>query len=142
MDIAREAMVSAGAAQLCDRNMNTLSYGERQKVYLAMQIAQRADNCLLDEPTNFLDVSARFSLLDTLLTMRDGGRCVVCVLHDVSLALAYADRIVTLVGGKVFFDGTPEEQYMSGRLSEALGVEIERCGSTYAVLPRRDKGEL
>ncbi|MBE6952635.1 MAG: ABC transporter ATP-binding protein [Ruminococcaceae bacterium] len=137
--LAQKALAEVGAADLADRAMQTLSLGERQKVYLAMLLAQGADHCLLDEPTNFLDPAARFSMMDALRQEADGGRCVVCVLHDLPLALSYADRLIVMRQGAVFADGTPSELCADNTIGKAFGVQVaavEHEGKkAYLVLP-------
>lgn len=133
------ALASVGAEQFAERSMRTLSFGERQRVYLAMQLAQDAQNCLLDEPANFLDVSAQFSMLDTLSELREKGKCILCVVHDLSLAMGYADRILVMKNGTVMADGTPDQLYESGVMDQAFGIRLcrgERDGEMfYGILP-------
>lgn len=123
---ALEALEYVGATHFADTKLKKMSFGERQRIYLAMQIAQDAHNCLLDEPTNFLDAGAKFSMMETLVRLRDEGRCVVCVLHDISLAMRYADRIVVMKDGKIFADGAPEELYENGSIGEAFEICLDR----------------
>ncbi len=136
---AQKALEEVGAADFADRAMQTLSLGERQKVYLAMLLAQGADHCLLDEPTNFLDPVARFAMLDALRREADDGKCVVCVLHDLPLALSYADRLIVMRQGTVFADGAPSELCTDHTLGKAFGVQIEAVEhggqKVYLVLP-------
>lgn len=138
-DLAAAALDAVSAADLADRAMQTLSLGERQKIYLAMLLAQNAAHCLLDEPTNFLDPAARFSMLDALRLEADRGKCVVCVLHDLPLALSYADRLIVMRHGAVFADGSPDELCANHALEKAFGVQVaavEHNGKTaYLVLP-------
>lgn len=136
---ATRALVSAGAEPFAERNMRTLSFGERQRVYLAMQLAQDAQNCLLDEPANFLDVSAQFSMLDTLSALRKKEKCILCVVHDLSLAMRCADRILVMKNGTVMADGTPDRLYESGAIDQVFGIRLcrsERDGEIfYGILP-------
>ena len=128
-EISLSALEYVGASKFADISLKNMSYGERQKVYLAMQIAQNAQNCLLDEPTNYLDISAKFSTMDTLTKLRDEGKCVVCVLHDLSLAMRCADRIIVMKSGKIFADGTPTELYENERIAHAFNISLERVTS-------------
>ncbi len=138
--IAELAMREAGADMFAKRNVKTLSFGERQRVYLAMQLAQGADNCLFDEPTNFMDIRVKFAMLDILISKKAEGKCIISVLHDVSLAMKYADRIIVMKGGRVAADGTPEELYESGSLADALCIRLDRYrsdrGNEYVVMKK------
>lgn len=124
LEIAREALGRVNAAQFENVSLKKLSYGERQRVYLAMQMAQNAQNCLVDEPTNFLDAAAKFAMMDTLACLRNEGKCVICVLHDISLAMRYADRIIIMQDGKIFADGTPRQLYENQKIDKAFGITL------------------
>lgn len=128
-DAVGRAMTEAGVWQFCHRNMKTLSYGERQRVYLAMLIAQDTENLILDEPVSFMDVSATFGLMDTLRRLCDGGRCGVCVLHDIPIAMRYADRIVIMKNGVIYDDGTPDDIFARGSIDTAFGIHLEKYES-------------
>ena len=133
------AMRSVGVSAFAERNMQTLSFGERQKVYLAMLLSQETENCLFDEPTNFMDISAKFMMLEMLSALRSEGRCVLCVLHDLSLAMRYADRVIVMKNGAVFADGAPKTLYESGAIDKAFGVRTvyrkENETEIYTFLP-------
>ena len=136
---AMDALENLGISDLASRRMSELSFGERQKVYLAMQILQNTQNCLLDEPTNFLDTSARFDMMRRLSKMRDEGRLILCVIHDISLAMSFADRIVVLKDGKIVANASPEEIYSNRVIEDIFHVHIEKLthgdGKFYAVIP-------
>ncbi|MBQ9117198.1 MAG: ABC transporter ATP-binding protein, partial [Clostridia bacterium] len=138
--MAEKALVSADASEFGGRNMKALSYGERQRVYLAMQMAQDTRNCVLDEPTNFMDASHSFQILDYVKRMSaEEGKCVVCVLHDIPLAMRYADRLVILKNGGIYADGAPDELFEGGDIARAFNIRLERFsvngGYAYSVLP-------
>ena len=114
--------------ELRDRRLDSLSYGQRQRAFLAMLLAQGAKNAVFDEPTNFLDEGARFKMLDLIKGLSKNG-AVLAVLHDLSLALSYADRIILMSDGGVAFDGTPDELYRCGTVEKALGVRLMRVES-------------
>lgn len=106
----REAMRLTGTAIFGDRMMETLSGGERQKVYLAAALAQGAAIMLLDEPTAFLDYHHQEEIRELLArTNADASRTTVSVTHDVNRAALESDRIVAMREGRVVFDGLPRE---------------------------------
>ena len=123
---ADAALEAAGAAELAGRMMDTLSGGQRQKVYLAMALAQEAPAILMDEPTTWLDPKHQLEVMATARRLAAGGRAVGLVSHELSLALRTADRVALLAGGKLAAWGSPEEVYRSGALEEAFGVKIGR----------------
>jgi iron complex transport system ATP-binding protein len=103
-------MDQTGTSELAHRLLNTLSGGERQKVYIAAALAQGADVLLLDEPTTFLDYRHQAEVRDLLARAnRHSGVTVVAVTHDVNRAVLDSDRIVALREGSVVFSGSPEE---------------------------------
>lgn len=121
-----DAMEQTHVTSLAARPLTALSGGERQRVYLAMLLAQNTKVVLLDEPTTHLDLKHKFEVLDLLSAMRDSGRTVAVVLHDLALALKYADRVVLLDGGTVAAAGTPDALYESGALDRVFSVSLRR----------------
>lgn len=109
------------------KQVSRLSGGERQRAYLAMMLAQQSDIMLLDEPTTYLDLSSQFALMELLQKLRDEGRGIAVVLHDLALALEYADEIMLMRRGKLVISGSPEEVYQSGEIQRAFAVEIRRA---------------
>lgn len=96
------AITLTGIADLTERPVETLSGGQCQRVWIAMVLAQETPLLLLDEPTTFLDVAHQVAILDLLRNLvHHHGRTVVCVLHDLNMALQYADRLVFLKEGVV-----------------------------------------
>ena len=116
------ALEMTGMEALAERKLPTLSGGERQKAYLAMLIAQGAQHLLLDEPTTYLDINHQLELMDILRTLRDAGRCVVMVLHDIDLAAQVCDHIIVMQRGGVVYSGVAAALFGSGALERAYGV--------------------
>ena len=124
--IAEEALALAGAADVAEAPMEELSEGQRQKVYLAMALAQDTATVLMDEPTNFLDVRHQLNLMKLACRMTAKGKCVVMVLHDIRLAMKYADEIIVLEKGEVRGEGTPEQIYQSGVIDRVFGIRLSK----------------
>lgn len=123
---AKWAMEMTGVAELAQDSVSNLSGGQRQKVYLAMAVAQDTPTLLLDEPTTFLDIAHQLELIRLARVLARQGKAVVVVLHDLNLALTCADRVVVMDKGAVEQDGTPEEVYRSGVLERVFGVLVRR----------------
>ena len=132
-----KALEWAGAADLADRSVRELSGGQRQKVYLAMALAQDTDLILLDEPTTYLDPGRQFELLDLIASLPGRGKTVVMVLHDLSHALRYSTQLLLLEQGRLVQRGTPEELYAGGQLDRVFGIRSRRApdGSYYFLPP-------
>lgn len=124
--IAKRAMETMGIADLADSRLQQLSGGMRQKVYLAMAIAQDAGTVLLDEPTTYLDISHQLRLLEVTRRLAAQGKAVVMVLHDLPLVMRCADRVAVLENGALADLGTPEEIHARGSLGRVFGVKLCR----------------
>lgn len=124
--IAREAMERTGAAAYAQTLVSRLSGGQRQSVYLAMLLAQQTRTVFLDEPTAFLDIRHQLELMDWVKKLAREGRAAAMVLHDLPLAMEYADRIALLEQGRLVFLGTPEELYASGKIETVFGIRFTR----------------
>lgn len=131
--IARQAMERTGAAAYAHDTVSQLSGGQRQSVYLAMLLAQQTETVFLDEPTAFLDIRHQLELMDWMRVLAKEGRAVVMVLHDLPLAMEYADEIALLEGGSLVFRGTPEELYTSGRIDRVFGIRFTRFSGAEGV---------
>lgn len=118
--------------------MDSLSGGERQKVYIAMLIAQDTDVILLDEPTTYLDIHYQFELMDIICNLKQQGKTIITVLHDLSLALKYADRVVIINQGKIEGCGSPNDICQSGMIDEVFHVHMRQLsppGGEYVFSP-------
>jgi len=124
--LAQAALEKMGVADLSDRRLSTLSGGQRQKVYIAMALAQDTPVVLLDEPNTFLDIAHQLQLMSHAKALAAEGKTVVLVLHDLSMALDCADSLAVLSGGKCLFQGSPEEAFLSGSLDTAFGIRVWR----------------
>jgi len=125
-DIADAAMKRLGIEDLAQRSLASLSGGQRQKVYIAMALAQDTPVVLLDEPNTYLDIAHQIRMMELARLLAEEGKAVVLVLHDLTMALEWADRLVVMGEGTVLTQGTPEEVFQSGCLSQAFGVTVNR----------------
>ncbi|MFC3533832.1 ABC transporter ATP-binding protein [Vogesella facilis] len=123
--IVQQAMRATDIGHHAGHLADLLSGGERQRAWIAMLLAQQAPLLLLDEPTSALDLAHQYELMVLLRRLnREQGRGIVAILHDINLAARYADRIVALKRGELFFDGTPHELLHSPRLSALFDIDI------------------
>ena len=123
VDMALERM---GIESLRDKMVSELSGGERQKVYIAMALAQGSDYLLLDEPTTFLDISHQFQLLDLAKELCSENKSVVMVLHNLESALSIADSFILMDKGKLLFEGSVDDVYSSKLIDKVFNVEIKK----------------
>lgn len=120
--MADAAMDLTGVTHLRNRDLRELSGGERQKAYLSMVIAQDADLILLDEPTTHLDIGYQFDLLELIQKLNQKGKTIVMVLHELSHALEYSDRIAVMEHGRLLNTDTPANIFHSGLLNKVFHV--------------------
>ncbi len=113
------AMERAGVAEFADRQTDTLSGGEWQRVRIARALAQEARALVLDEPTTFLDLAHEMSLFELLHSLATDGMAILLVSHQLNLVARFADTIVLLHQGHVVADGPPGE-VMQARLLEQV----------------------
>ncbi|ROO86171.1 iron complex transport system ATP-binding protein [Actinocorallia herbida] len=103
------ALRAADVADLADRRVEDLSGGQRQRVWVAMVLAQETPYLLLDEPTTYLDITHQYQLLSLFARLRDEGRTVIAVLHDINQACRYADHLVAMRHGAIVAEGAPSD---------------------------------
>ncbi|WP_354644253.1 heme ABC transporter ATP-binding protein [Kitasatospora camelliae] len=138
------AMAATECSAFAERPFTSLSGGERARVALARVLAQRTPLLLLDEPTAALDLRHQELVLRVARERAAAGDGVVVVLHDLSLAAAYADRVALLAAGATVATGPVAEVLRAPLLSEVYGHPVEvlphpRTGVPL-VLPDRGRG--
>ena len=122
----------ARALTLCDatgfaaRAVGTLSGGERHRVLLARALAVEAPYLLADEPLAGLDPQHQLDTLQVLRRISGEGTGVVVVLHDLTLAARFCDRLLLLDRGQRIADGSPVEVLDDNRLAEVFGIHALR----------------
>jgi iron complex transport system ATP-binding protein len=133
-----QALISADVAGFRHRTMAHLSGGERMRVLLARALAVQASLLLADEPVAALDPLHQLKVMELLQSTARKGSAVVVVLHDLSLAARFCDRLVLIAQGGIVAQGQPMEVLTREHLSLAYGVDVicgENAGLPY-FLPR------
>jgi iron complex transport system ATP-binding protein len=145
-EAAQTAMQRTDTWELAERPVGQLSGGERQRVIVARALAQQTTLLLLDEPTAHLDIGHQASVLGLMRSLcRDEGKAVLAVVHDLTLAAAYCDRLALLrAGGTVVAEGTPGQILRSELLSEVYGASVDvfphPATGRPVVAPRMEEG--
>lgn len=117
-----KALETADALSLSSRYVDTLSGGERQRAFFALLLAQESEIAVLDEPSNNMDVSHQKRLTHLLLKMKEDGKAILSVMHDLNTAVKIADNIVILESGKVIFFGNKKNCVQSGIIEKTFDV--------------------
>lgn len=127
------ALLKTGMMDFAERNMRTLSGGERARAWLAHILATDAPLLLMDEPVAALDPAWALSQLQLLQAEADTGKTVLCVLHDMQWVRAFADQVIVLQGGKLVAHNDPKTLLADNVMQEVFGVPFKLDGAR--VLP-------
>lgn len=131
--IAEEAMEKLGISNFKDKQMAELSGGMRQKVYIAMALAQQAPAIVMDEPTTYLDIGQQLKFAGMIKGLSQDGKTVILVLHDILLALKISDWIAVMWNGKIVEEGTPGEILDSCVIPRIYGVDVKEARTDFGV---------
>jgi iron complex transport system ATP-binding protein len=119
----------AGIEHLRDREIGSLSGGQKQLAWITMVLAQDTDVLLLDEPTTFLDLHHQLEVMDIVETLKTTSEVtVVLVLHDINQAARYAEHMLALKDGTIYARGDPTEIVTEALLADVFEIEatVER----------------
>jgi iron complex transport system ATP-binding protein len=127
-----EALHEVGLERFRDRQLPTLSGGEQQRAHFARVLVQLACGeaqhgpalLLLDEPTSSLDLRHQIDLVESARRRAQAGTAVVAILHDLNLAMRFADRIVLLHRGRLAAIGDRRTTITSERIRELFEVDV------------------
>ena len=136
-----EAVGACRVEPFLDRPVETLSGGERQKVWIAAALAQQAPTLLLDEPTNALDPAHQADLVRIMRSLVREGRTLVVICHDLNLALAMGGRVLALREGEVFFDEPAGVLEDTARLESLFGTRFALYRGEHGSLSLQPKWE-
>ena len=122
-----DALETVGIADLRERDIATLSGGQKQKVAIAAILALRPRVLVLDEPTAALDPASSRMVFETLRSInRELGVTVVIIEQKVALLSEYASRIAVMQGGRIALEGTPSEVFSHSAELRSIGVDSPR----------------
>jgi iron complex transport system ATP-binding protein len=116
-----QAIERTGCQHLAHRGFNTLSGGEKQRVLIALALAQGADHLILDEPTNHLDIRYQVEILELIAGL---GVTVLAAIHDISLAALFCDTVYLIADGKLVAGGPPDDVLTAATVRAAYGTEV------------------
>ena len=111
--------------EIANRNMETISGGERQLVLIARALMQDARLLILDEPTSFLDYSNQLLVLEKVEDLVKKGYSCIYSTHNPDLALMHSTRAVVMNDGRIVFDERPSALLGSDVLSRVYGRHID-----------------
>ncbi|HDZ5094173.1 TPA: ABC transporter ATP-binding protein, partial [Campylobacter jejuni] len=122
-ELIDEVMRLTNTLSLSNREIHTLSGGERTRAFLAMLLAQKSEFLFLDEPLAALDIVYQFELMELISRLNKEFKVgIVLILHDINLAALYCDEIVALKEGRVIFNANKQEFMQESRLKDIFNI--------------------
>ena len=122
-EAAMECLHDVGMAEYANRQIAQLSGGQQQRVFLARALAQDADIYFMDEPFAGVDVATEQAIISLLQKMRDAGKTVLVVHHDLQSAQHYFDWIV-LLNQRLIASGPTEKVFTAELFQETYGGKL------------------
>lgn len=119
-EIMNDALKRVDMLHCKERNFNSLSGGEQQRIILARALAQETDCLILDEPTNHLDIKYQLQLMNIVKSLDIE---VIAAIHDLNIAAMYCDKIYVLKDGRIVSYGTPKEVLTKELIKEVYEVD-------------------
>lgn len=129
------ALAATATEEFSHRPVTTLSGGERARVALARALATEASILFADEPTASLDPRHQLVVMDLLRRTARGGGAVLAILHDLTLAARFADRVMVMDRGRVVADGTPRDALSPAQVAKVFGVETVNVDMGDGIVP-------
>ncbi len=134
--IVQDILEQMEITDLANRNYQTLSGGEAQKVQMGRVLAQMRGNdeqnrfLLLDEPVSHLDIKFQYQLLAIAKSIVNHKTAVIAVLHDINLALKFADRILFMKEGEIVFEHINTNKFDVAIIKNVFGIDATIIEST------------
>ncbi|OKL39540.1 metal ABC transporter ATP-binding protein [Pontibacter flavimaris] len=122
-DAAMEALQKVGMQGFANRQISQLSGGQQQRVFLARALAQNADIYFMDEPFAGVDIATETAIIELLRTMREQGKTVIVVHHDLQSATEYFDWVV-LLNLRLVASGPTEKILTQQLLEQTYGGKL------------------
>ncbi len=121
--IAKMALEKVNMLSFADRQISQLSGGQQQRVFIARSLAQQADLYLMDEPFAGVDAASEGAILQLLSKMKEEGKTMIIVHHDLNTAKHFFDWII-LLNTRLVSVGSIKEAFTAERLAEAYGGQL------------------
>ncbi|MFB9146191.1 metal ABC transporter ATP-binding protein [Halomonas alkalicola] len=120
---AMRALARVGMEAFAERQIGQLSGGQQQRVFLARALVQEADLTILDEPFAGVDAATETAIVEVLKSLRDEGRTLLCVHHDLATVRSYFDHVLLLNVRRVAA-GPVDEVFTEANLQATYGGRL------------------
>ena len=128
-----EALQHCGMARFATRRIDTLSGGEKARIYLARLLATGAPIMLLDEPVQSLDAAGALAVMQLLRAEAAAGKAVIVVMHELNLAQQFCDALVVMQNGTVVLSGAAQHVLSPTQLQPIFGVGFKQLADGHLV---------
>jgi len=136
---ALECLEKVGMQDFASRQINQLSGGQQQRVFLARALAQKADLYVMDEPFAGVDAATEIAIVELLRTLRESGKTVLCVHHDLVTVPEYFDHVL-LLNTRVVASGSTEEVFTEENLKKTYGGRLTLLDEVSQAIALRTRG--
>ena len=136
-EIATQSLEKVNMLEYARRQISQLSGGQQQRVFIARSLAQQADLYLMDEPFVGVDAATEESIFKLLTEMKEQGKTVIIVHHDLQTAYEYFDWIV-LLNTRLVAAGPKDDVFTSNLLQEAYGGRLTVLSRIGDLIAKKD----
>lgn len=139
LNIVEQCMKKTNTWQLKDRSIKQLSGGELQRVMIARALAQQTPIILLDEPVSSLDIRHQFDIMELLKQInKENNTTIFIILHDLSLALKYSDKVISLKDGHLIHFGETKDILNKENIEKLFEIKADIIDNKHIILNNND----
>lgn len=123
--IIEDSLTLTNTKQFENRSVTELSSGQRQLVWIAMLLSQNTNIMFFDEPTTYLDLKNQYEVMNCIEKInKELNKTVIIILHDINLAIQYADYIFMMKNGKIKYSGTIDEVIITNNIKDIFDINV------------------
>ncbi len=124
--IVQKVLQGCGVSQFANTPVDTLSGGERARVFLSRALAVEPELLMVDEPISGLDPGYQLDVMQKFRQLSESGMGIICVIHDLTLATRYCHKLVMLSEQKIISAGKPEQVLSSENIARCYNIKVHK----------------